>query len=457
MSEDILDIISTALAQPGDASSALEFNGLGSAPSAFRSTDFAAATMASAGLGVAAFASLDTPSLAPGVSVDRRLATFWFASSIRPLGWEIPPTWDDLAADYIAEDGWIRLHTNAPHHRAAALSVLGVPGEHRKVAREIARRKKAKLEQAVVEAGGCAAAMYSRKEWASHEQGAAVATEPLADISYHSCDRAARWRIDRTRPLKDIKVLDLTRILAGPVATRFLAGYGANVLRIDPPDWEEPAAIPEVGLGKWCARLDLKSAAGLEKLEQLIRQADVLVHGYRSDALERLGIGADARRKLQPCLIDVGLDAYGWSGPWRTRRGFDSLVQMSSGLADAGMQISKAGIPTPLPMQALDHGTGYMMAAAVMRGLAERITTGRALSARFSLARTAELIARFPAPGGFDNELAPEQPEDHAPEVEQTDWGPARRLRPAIEISGIPMWWDIAAGNVGRHKAEWPD
>src|SRR5690606_14976535 len=153
--------------------------------------------------------------------------------------------------------------------------------------------------------------------------------------------------------LAGIRVLDLTRILSGPIATRFLAGYGADVLRIDPIDWDEPAVAPDVTLGKRRARLDLRSPEGKATFEHLLQQADVLVHGYRSDALEKLGLGETRRRELNPGLVDVCLDAYGWTGDWRARRGFDSLVQMSSGIAHAGMTLLNKPIPTPLPVQAL--------------------------------------------------------------------------------------------------------
>ena len=455
MSEDILDAMAACIGQAGDSGGILEFNGLGAMPSAFRTTDFAAAAIAAAGLGISALSSMGGSSFSPSVSVDRRLASFWFQTSLRERGWSMPPLWDAVAGDYVAADGWIRLHTNAPHHRAAALAVLGVEGDREKVAAAVLLWKKDDLETAVVKAGGCAAAMRSLDRWAQHGQGAAVQSEPLAHMEFFPGGQKAGWRIDPARPLSGIKVLDLTRILAGPVATRFLAGYGAQVLRIDPLGWEEPGTIPEVSLGKQCARLDLKTTEGLAHLKQLVAGADVMVHGYRSDALERLGMGADIRRELQPGLVDVSLDAFGWTGPWKTRRGFDSLVQMSSGLADAGMRETGADKPVPLPVQALDHGTGYLMAATVLRGLHERAVTGRALRARFSLARTAALLARFPAIKGFEDCLAPETDADWSPVIEETAWGPAQRLLPPLDIVGVPMRWNYPAGHLGRHDAVW--
>ena len=305
--------------------------------------------------------------------VERRLSSLWFGWSLRPEGWERPSIWDPIAGDYPAADGWIRLHTNAPHHRAAALTVLGVPGEKTQVARAVAGWEAEALEAAVVRSNGCAAAMRTMAAWATHAQGESVSREPLVIARATDDASDARWCPAPDRPLRGIRVLDLTRVLAGPVATRFLAGFGADVLRIDPPSWDEPAVIPDVTLGKRCARLDLRNAGERAIFVELLRRADVLVHGYRADALEKLGLDAAARRAIRPGLIDVSLDAYGWSGPWRNRRGFDSLVQMSAGIAEAGMRMLGKDRPSPLPVQALDHATGYLMAAAAIRGVTQRV------------------------------------------------------------------------------------
>ena len=215
------------------------------------------------------------------------------------------------------------------------------------------------------------------------------------------------WRPTAGRPLAGVKVLDLTRVLAGPAATRFLAGYGADVLRIDPPDWNEPAIEPEVTLGKRCARLDLRQASDRSRFELLISEADLFIHGYRPEALDALGYGEDIRRALNPSLVDVRLDAYGWSGPWRSRRGFDSLVQMSTGIAAAGRAWCGGDKPVPLPVQALDHATGYLMAAAAVHGLALRLSRGQATSAGLSLARTAALLMGTPRQGIEPKALIP--------------------------------------------------
>ena len=361
--------------------------------------------------------------------------------------------WDAIAGDYRASDRWIRLHTNAPKHRAAALRVLGCDDNRSAVATRVEAWNADELEQAVVDEGGCAATMRSQAEWAAHPQGQYVSREPLIAIS-EAAAGPTRWQPMPSRPLAGLRVLDLTRVLAGPVATRFLAGYGADVLRLDPPDWDEPGVVPEVTLGKRCARLDLTEIAARQTFEDLLATSDILVHGYRPGALEALGYGEARRRALRPGLVEVALDAYGWSGPLAGRRGFDSLVQMSTGVAEAGMFWRQSDKPVPLPVQALDHATGYLMAAAAIRGVIARVRDDCTITARVSLARTAQLLGR-PGLASPLGEFAPATDEDFAPAIEATDWGPAHRVRQPVTVAGTDLSWDRAASRLGSAPPMW--
>ena len=441
------DLFLASIGAALDHTGQVSFTGNESLPSVYAATDLAAASIGAASLVVARL--MDGT---PTVEIDRRLASLWFGWSFKADGWEPPPVWDPVAGDYRAADGWIRLHTNAPRHRQAALSVLDVPAERDAVAAAVLRWNKDELEARIVEAGGCAAAMRPSADWLTHPQGAAVSAEPLIARASHDAPPKA-WRPHPGRPLAGIRVLDLTRVLAGPVATRFLAGYGAEILRIDPLDWDEGAVIPEVTLGKSCARLDLHKAKDRARFESLLAGADMLVHGYRADALESLGYGEAARRGLNPTLIDVSLNAYGWTGPWRGRRGFDSLVQMSAGIAATGMTEFQRDRPTPLPVQALDHATGYLMAAAAVDALTRRQRGDGATTARLSLARTACLLAE----GGVKEHGAAFAASyvDWQDDSEMTDWGPARRLRPPARIEGAPLRWDRPASRLGSAEANW--
>lgn len=434
----------------------VDFAGGGDLPSVFAVTDFAAASIATAARAADRLHRLIGGRARP-ITVDTRLASLWFQWSISPDGWKPAPTWDAIAGDYPTADGWIRLHTNAPHHRAAAQAVLGCEADREVVAAAVARWQADDLESAIVEAGGCAAAMRAESEWSSHPQGTAVAAEPIVSTTAGSV--ASPIGEDRAmiggapdRPLQGVRVLDLTRILAGPIATRFLAGLGADVLRIDPPDWEEPSVAPEVTLGKRCGRLDLRARDDQATFRRLLADADIIVHGYRPGALDGLGLSAPERQSLSPGLVDVSLCAYGWSGPWQGRRGFDSLVQMSSGIACAGMERTGADRPRPLPAQALDHATGYLMAANALHGWCDRLTDSKGSVTRLSLARTAAALCAGPRTDP-ESALAARSEADDEGHIEQTSWGPARRLRPPVDLTACRLSWDLPASDLGTEDA----
>lgn len=434
-------------APPGD----VEITGTALLPSRFPVSELATASIATTGLALAELLRALGLDAGP-VRVDRGLADHWFASAVRPDGWEAPAPWDPIAGDYRARDGWVRLHTNAPHHRAAALGVLGVAADRDAVAAAVADHDADALESAIVAAGGAAARLRSPEEWARHPQWAAVAVEPLAAVETTGAapPEPERWRPTADRPLAGVRVLDLTRVLAGPVATRLLAGLGAEVLRIDPPDWAEPALEIDVTLGKRLARLDLRTDDGMTRLRELLAEADVLVHGYRADALDRLGLPAEERRRLRPGLVDVSHDAYGWRGPWALRRGFDSLVQMSTGIAWPGED--PRARPTPLPVQALDHATGYLDAAAVLRGLARRVRDRVGSTSRLSLARTALELQAAAAlergPLGDPRTAPPSSPID-------TAWGPAALVAPPLSGGATRLAWARGTRPLGSDAPEW--
>ncbi|CUH43085.1 CoA transferase [Ruegeria atlantica] len=430
--------------------------GTGAWSSVYAVSELATATFGAVGQELARLmTALNLSPSAPNVSVDHRLASLWYQYSFKPNGWEMPSLWDAIAGDYQTADGWIRLHTNLPRHRAAALKVLEVKADRDAVSQAVRRWSASELESAIVAQGGVSAAMRSRAVWLEHPQGRAVSRDPL--IGWHSPRQIKlRDRSEATaeRPLAGLRVLDLTRVLAGPVSTRTLAGFGADVLRVDPPGWDEPGVIPDISLGKSCTYLDLKSPSGLEKLQELLSQADVFVHGYRPGALDALGLTRAKRDELAPNRVEVTLDAYGWQGPWAARRGFDSLVQMSAGIADAGCDWANADKPTPLPVQALDHATGYLMAAAVLSALAEAASGNAIMLGQLSLARTAELLAIL---GKSDTKevIAGANPSDYSQALEESGWGSGHRLKPALTVGAAKMFWDKPAPKLGTSAPVW--
>ncbi|MFF0311808.1 CoA transferase [Streptosporangium sp. NPDC004379] len=367
----------------------------------------------------------------PAVRVwEAEVATAFVSERHLRIDGRAPVAFAPLSGFWRAADGWVRTHANYPHHRSRLLDALGIgdTGDDRALAGvladELALRPARWIQETVYEAGGLAVAV-------APPGGAArplVETRPAGE---------GRPRVLAPAPLPaaGVRVLDLTRVIAGPVATRTLALLGADVLRVDCPRLSEGAdAHADTGMGKRSTRLDLSDGGDRRVFADLLDSADVVVLGYRPGALEALGL--DALLARRPGLIVARLCAWGWSGPWAARRGFDSLVQAASGIAviEAGAD----GRPGALPAQALDHGTGYLLAAAVLRALSDRQLTGRGRRLRLSLAGTASWLLHGvrPAPvegGGYDP--GPWLAETASP------YGPLRHALPPIRYEGAPRTW----------------
>lgn len=372
----------------------------------------------------AAQALAETRGLSTRVTVDPVLTMASF-DSIRHLRVNGRPVtaFAPLSGFFEAADGWVRLHGNYPHHRAALARALGSQDRDRAVA--LVRRLPAQgVEDMVHAAGGIAAVVRTAAQWRVHPQGAAVAADPLVDIDLISPPHAlppiesspplasaSGSALSLSLPLRGIRVLDLTRVVAGPTATRLLGALGADVLRIDSPHLPELLGHHLDGdFAKRTAAADLTDPVGRQRVEMLLAAADVLITGYRPGALRQLGLDAAAAIGRHPQLIGVELCAWGLTGPWAMRRGFDSIVQAAVGISDRYGASDPGDLsgrrPGALPVQALDHATGYLAAAATMDLLAGRGTSG-ARRARLSLARTAHELMTMPSD---DSETAPQEP-----------------------------------------------
>lgn len=312
------------------------------------------------------------------VDVGHAAESFRSERHTRVAGGEPASVWAPLSGDYEAADGWVRLHANYPHHADAVRRALGDDP-----APEVARRSAVEVEDLVLAEGGAAAAMRSREDWLTNGPGATVRAEPLVAVDRLD-DAPPQAFAAADVPLSGVRVLDLTHVIAGPVCGRVLAAHGADVLHVTPPGW--PVLLDLVRDTDFGKR---QCVAGLDDgLRALVAGADVVVQSFRPDSLSRKGFGPADLAALRPGVVVVSISAYGHTGPWRARRGFDSLVQMSSGIAaHAGMDR-----PRPLPAQALDHATGWLAAHAVLTALHRRATEGGSWHLRLSLARTAEWL-----------------------------------------------------------------
>jgi crotonobetainyl-CoA:carnitine CoA-transferase CaiB-like acyl-CoA transferase len=398
-----------------------------------------------------------------GVVVPMRHASLEFRSDRymeldrKPLG----ERWDAIAGTYRGSDGrWLRLHTNFPHHRAGVLALLGCAGTREAVQAALSRWTAFDFEQAAAEAGLCVSAMRSVAEWDAHPQGQANATLPVLRIERIGDAPPTPLPAlgEARRPLCGLRVLELTRVIAGPVGGRTLAAHGADVLHITAPHLPSfDHLVLDVNRGKRAAQLDLRDAVARERLRGLAREADIFVQGYRPGAVASHGVSPAELAALRPGIVCVSLSAYGEVGPWGARRGFDSLVQTASGFNHA--EALAAGIqdaPKVLPCQALDHASGFLIAFGALAALMRRAEEGGSWLVRVSLAGTGRWIREM---GRLPDGLAvPDPPMDAVRDLLEesaSGFGQLLAMRHAGMIAGAPPHWDRPCVPLDTHPPSW--
>jgi crotonobetainyl-CoA:carnitine CoA-transferase CaiB-like acyl-CoA transferase len=369
-----------------------------------------------------------------------------------------PPAWDVIAGVYKTRDRrFIRLHTNFPHHRDAVCQVLNCKAERDDVQAALLRWDAEAFETAAYAAGGVVAMMRSYDEWSDLPQARALAA--LALITIEKIGEAAPKAWPRgDRPLAGLRALDLSRVIAGPVAGRTLAVHGADVLLISGPDLP---AIPwltiDTGRGKLTSFVELRSERGRGVLRDLLATADIFSQGYRPRSLANLGFSPEQAARINPGIVFVSLSAYGHTGPWAERRGFDSLVQTATGFNHAEGQAAGIDGPKELPAQILDHATGYLMAFGAMMAKARQSREGGSWHVRVSLAQTGRWIWSL---GRLPDALKTEELKGVAisPFVEEvaSGFGPLRSIRHSAELSKTPAFWARPAMPLGSHPPQWP-
>ncbi|WP_373308784.1 CoA transferase [Streptomyces minutiscleroticus] len=454
----------------------------GALPARLPVRELARACVAACALAAAELTARRTGRDVPAVRVDDGAVATAFTSERHLLvDGRAPVNFAPLSRFWRTADGTLRTHANYPHHRARFLGALGLPPDASAdaVAAELAGRSARAVEEEVYAAGGLAVALRTPGEWAVHPHGAAVAGQDLLE----------RGRLDSAParvfpplaggpllPMAGLRVLDLTRVIAGPVATRTLALLGADVLRLDAP-WlpELPDQHADTGFGKRSATLDL--GTDRDAFASLLASADVVVTGYRPGALDRFGLTPEALAARRPGIVVAQVSAWGGGGPWAGRRGFDSLVQVATGIASVEGGPDRPGA---LPAQALDHGTGHLLAAAVLRALTEQAEEGGTRYARLALARTATWLTRGLGGTGGGGKgrgrdggrgrpeedtgaVAPVAVAADAPYTGPDAWlgetgSPLGRLRyalPPVSFAGGPADWSRPPGPWGAQPARW--
>ena len=436
-------------------------------------SSFAVGTAAQVSFAAAALAATEVGHLRNGlrqsVRVDMRHAALECTARFLIDG-RVPEAWDKLAGLYACgpggrdgPGGWVRIHSNFAHHRDGVLRLLGLPEgagtERDAVAQALAHWRADAFEQAATDAGLVVAALRRFDEWDAHPQAAVIAAEPL--IAIERIGDAAPLALPAlptllpsSRPLYGLRVLDLTRILAGPVAGRMLAAYGAEVMLVNEPHLPNIEAIADTSRGKLSAFADLRDSAGRDALRQVLRDAHVFVQGYRPGALAALGFAPADVAAVRPGIVYVSLSAYGERGPWAGKRGFDSLVQCATGFNHAEGLAAGSDRPRALPMQVLDMATGALMAFGAQAALLRQQREGGSWLVRVSLARTGQWLRELGRlPNGFS---APPANFTGLMETSASGWGELTALRHAAVFSHTLAGWARPSMPPGSHPLAWP-
>ncbi len=432
-------------------------------PTPYRIGVAGAATLGATGLAVEDLWALRT-GRRQSISVDVRQATASLRSGhYMKLGdGEVSARRNSIMGVYPTKDGrWSYLHCNFPNHRAAALSVLGVAEDRDAVAKAVLNWNAQDLEEAIIAAKGAGGMVRTAAEWATHPQAAAIAALPVMEVIKIG-EAPPEPLPPGNRPLSGVRVLDLTRVLAGPTCARTLAEHGADVLKIT------GAHLPNLGYQEWdtghgklSAQLDLRQPADVETLRGLVKDADVFSQGYRPGSLGGRGLSPEELAALRPGLVYVSLCAFGHEGPWASRRGFDTVVQTVSGITSRQAEVVPASTPGPqfYPVSAIDYCTGYLMALGAMVALGRRAREGGSWMVRISLAQVGKWIVDL---GEVPEAAARAAPEEFSAEeldrwsmVSQTPSGPLKHLGPVVELSETKPHWARPSVPLGYHKAEW--
>lgn len=372
----------------------------------------------------------------------------------------IPPQFAPLSGLYQTNDGYIRMHANFDHHRDTILKTVGLPTgsdtTRSETEEKIGAWKTDELDQAIMQAGGACAALRTFEQWDQHPQAIHLKQQPLIEITKVGDAEPKTLSKITTQdlPLTDIRVLDLTRILAGPVCGRTLAAYGAEVMLVNSPHLPNIEHIADTSRGKLSAHIDLQTAEGRQALHSLIATSNVFVQGYRPGSIAALGFGSEEVIARYPGIVYTSLSAYGSSGPWSNKRGFDSLVQTATGFNRAEAQAFGSATPKPMPVQILDYASGFLMAFGTQIALHRQSRDGGSYHVQVSLARTAQWL-RSLGQSKQHLEIEPPNPEQYL-QPYRSGFGDLQAIGHAAKLNSHSNDWKHQSTPPGTHPPIWP-
>jgi CoA-transferase family III len=355
------------------------------------------------------------------------------------------------------KDGrWVLPHFGLPNLQARMLKLLSCEPNPESVAKAVTKWNALELEAAIDEARVCGGMVRSNEEWLAHPHGQALAAKPIVEIIRIGASDPEPLPKEG-RPLSGIRALDLTRILAGPMAARTLAEHGADVLMVTVERLPQiPEHVLDTSHGKRSCFLDLVQREDGDRLRTLIREADVFSQGYRPGVIAKLGFGPEEVAALRPGIIYASINCYGANGPFSHRGGWEQVAQTMTGLCIEGQTAERPDGPALLPAAACDYTTGYLAAYGILLALAKRALEGGSYHVRVSLCQSGMFIYRqgkvaFP---GLDLDLSAEELDAISIETRPKS-GPLRHLGPLLKLSEAQPHWTRPTPHLGGDMAEW--
>lgn len=339
-----------------------------------------------------------------------------------------------------------------PHLRDGILKYLDCPNDPEAIARRVLSFNAQTLEDELSARGLCAAYLRSPEEWLLYPQGKALAGVPPIELLRFQESEPKPFEPAAWRPLEGLRVLDFTHVVAGPTISKLLAEHGADVIHCRYPYQDHILGFDiETAFGKKNTYLDLRNSKDQDLAFRLIRDCDVFIQGFRWGSFSNRGFGPESLRQINPRLIFVDVNAYGFQGPWAERRGWEQLAQAATGLAM--IHSAKNGKPSLIPAYFNDYGTGCLGALGVLAALLRRSQEGGSWLVRVALAKTAMLGTQFalnseaPAPI-TDSELEQYLVDQDSP------IGLLTRVAPAIQMEKTPAFVDHVGGFPGSSTLE---
>lgn len=467
---DSIHHVWTELGLPSDAVKSLDLQGQGNGlPSSFKVGHLAQASIALAALTASLFHATRGSTSLPVVTVPLEHAVIEFLSErFYTLDGKPPDkTRGALAGLQKTTDGHVRIHDAFPNHSKAALQLLGCDdnSDPETIRQQLSRWKAIDLESAAFKHDAVIVALRSYEHWDATPQAQAIRDFPITitKIANGPSGFPDRIKSGHGKCLRGIRVLELSRVIAAPVAGRTLAAHGADVLWITSPKLPDlPTLDRDVGRGKRTAQLDLSLEKDKQTMLQLLEDADVYIQSYRPGSLAAKGFSAEeVAAKSKNGIVCASLCAWGTAGPWAGNRGFDSIVQTCSGInVSEAEHFGEGEVSRVLPCQALDHASGYFLATGVMAALYKRATQGGSYEVDVNLAGTGKYLrslGQYDGNTGFacgDYQDQTDVPEECL-ETRVTEFGELKAVKHSARIQGVDVGWDVMPKPLGSDEAVW--